>query len=202
MAPTSSRDESTSTLTPEHGRTLLRVARDSIAHGLMHHRPLEVEPAKYDSPLQPPRATFVTLHLAGELRGCIGALRATMPLVADVALHAYGAAFEDPRFEPLTGGEFDGLHLHISILAPPTPLSVADEAELLRALRPGIDGLILEDAGHRATFLPAVWESLPDPRDFVDQLKRKAGWPSGYWSPAIRVARYTCQDVQDPPGQG
>ncbi len=174
-------------------RTLLVLAAHSIAHGLEHRRPLAVEPADYSEALRAVRATFVTLNRAGALRGCIGVLEAIRPLVVDVARNAFAAAFEDPRFPPLRPDEFAGLDLHISVLTPSEPLGFHSEAELLGQIRPGVDGLILSDRGHRGTFLPSVWESLPEPGQFLEHLKRKAGLPFGYWSESLKVARYTTE---------
>lgn len=172
---------------------LLEVAHDSIEHGLRHGRALPVDAHTYPETLRAPRATFVTLHEDGELRGCIGTLEAYRPLVEDVANNAFSAAFRDPRFEPLHTDEFPRLDIHISVLGLPQPMKFRDEADLLAQLRPGIDGLILTASGHRGTFLPSVWESLPHPEDFLRHLKRKAGLPAYYWSPEIQVQRYTTE---------
>ncbi|TCT20691.1 AmmeMemoRadiSam system protein A [Thiobaca trueperi] len=192
MAPMSFID-TTAKYDGEQRRTLLEIATRSIAHGLERGIPLEVDPADYPQPLRAIRATFVTLEMAGNLRGCIGVLEAFRPLVEDVAHNAFAAAFEDPRFPRLRPTEFAGLDLKISILTPAEPLTFASEAELLSQIRPGIDGLILQDRRHRGTFLPSVWEQLPDPVDFLEHLKRKAGLPGGYWSNSLRVLRYTSE---------
>lgn len=180
-------------------RRLLAIARASIRHGLDHGRALRVELEQEPPELRPVRATFVTLRQQGTLRGCIGTLEARDPLAQDVATHAYEAAFEDPRFEPLQAGEFDLLHLHISILSPSEPLPCRDEEELLARLRPGVDGLILQDGAHRATFLPAVWDDLQEPEAFLAHLKMKAGLPAHHWSAALRFWRYRAECVEDPP---
>ncbi|MBK9952994.1 MAG: AmmeMemoRadiSam system protein A [Candidatus Competibacteraceae bacterium] len=176
---------------------LLEVARASIQHGLRHGQALEVEPANYPETLRPPRATFVTLETGGQLRGCIGALVARQPLVQDVAAHAFAAAFEDPRFPELREDEFPKLDIHISVLSPPEPLSFSSEDELLAQLRPGVDGLIIQVRHYRATFLPAVWEQLPDPYVFLAQLKQKAGLPLDFWSPELSAERYTAEYFGD-----
>jgi len=178
-------------ITHEHRGMLLTLARDSIREGFETGRALTVEPAQWPEVLQRNGASFVTLKRPDDsLRGCIGTLEARQPLVTDVAEHAHAAAFRDPRFQPLAAHELEEVHLELSILSRPEPLPVASEAELLAALQPGEDGLILEDGVHRGTFLPAVWESLPEPVDFVRQLKRKAGLPSDYWSPSLTIKRY------------
>jgi len=181
------------TLSADDRTTLLEVARASIQHGLRHGRALKVNPEDYPEPLRPVRATFVTLEIGGQLRGCNGALTAYQPLVQDVAAHAYAAAFEDPRFPELRSDEFPRLELFISVLSPPEALWAGSEEDLLAQLRPGVDGLILQFHRYRATFLPAVWESLPDPYVFLAQLKHKAGLPLDFWSPELRVERYTTE---------
>ena len=192
------------TLSRPDRAALLEVARDSIRHGLRHGQALEVDLADYPETLRPPRATFVTLEIGDQLRGCIGALAARQPLVQDVAAHAFAAAFEDPRFPELREDEFPKLDIHISVLSPPESLQFSSEDGLLAQLRPGVDGLIIQFRHHRATFLPAVWEQLPDPYVFLAQLKQKAGLPLDFWSPELSAERYTAEyfgdaDVIDSP---
>lgn len=182
---------------PEDRATLLDLARRSIVNGLERGAPLAVDPEDYPEPLRMERAAFVTLHLDGELRGCIGHLEAVQPLVCDVAENAYAAAFRDPRFPPLARRELAGLTIDVSVLSPPEPMTFSSEADLLGQIRPGIDGLILTEGRARGTFLPSVWESLPAPRDFVDHLKRKAGLPADHWSERIQVARYATESFGD-----
>ncbi len=178
-------------------KELLTRAHDSIAHGLETGTPLPVDKNALPDWLREPRATFVTLERNGQLRGCIGSLEAHRPLAEDVTQNAYAAAFCDPRFLRVTAAEWPDIDLHISILSPPEPMTVRSEQDLLNQLRPGTDGLILEDGRARATFLPAVWESLPDPRAFVLHLKNKAGLPPEYWSDTIRAQRYTTEYVSE-----
>ncbi len=178
----------------EEERKLLRqMARASIEHGLQTGRPLTVDETRYPRRLREPGASFVTLNEHGRLRGCIGSLEAIRPLVEDVAHNAYAAAFSDPRFPPLQARELCDLDLHISLLWPATPMQFDSEEDLIRQLRPGVDGLILEDGDHRATFLPSVWESLPDAHDFLQHLKLKAGLPADDWPDTIRVSRYVTE---------
>ncbi len=178
----------------EEERILLReVAMAAIEFGLETGQQLKVDASRYPRPLREPRATFVTLNRRGELRGCIGSLEAYRPLVEDVAHNAYAAAFSDPRFPPLQKEELADLELHISVLSPTAPMHFSSEEDLLRQIRPGVDGLILEDGYHRGTFLPSVWESLPAPQDFLQHLKLKAGLPANYWSDSMRVLRYTTE---------
>lgn len=173
------------------------IARASILHGSRFGAPLEPDPASFAQTLQAHGASFVTLRRDGALRGCTGSLEPIRPLVIDVAGHGFSAAFLDPRFTPLRPEEIADLHVHVSVLGPRSPLPVASEADLLQQLRPGVDGLVLEEGPLRATFLPAVWEQLPAPREFVRRLKQKAGLPAGHWSPALRFSRYTVVDVEE-----
>lgn len=184
-----------SSLSADEQASLLQIARESIAFGLNHKQPPEVDLSRFSGVMLEDRATFVTLKYAGDLRGCIGALEARRPLVQDVAANAFGAAFSDRRFNPVSEVELPMLEYHISILTPRQILTVDSEADLLSKLRPGIDGLVLEEGTHRATFLPAVWETLPDPSDFVLHLKRKADWNDDYWSSGITVWIYQTESV-------
>ena len=177
-------------LDPEARSRLLELAHASIRHGLDHGRPLSVRAKDFPEPLRAQRASFVTLERQGALRGCIGHLEAVEPLVQDVAKNAFAAAFRDPRFAPLSESELAELALHISVLTPSTELEFESEQDLIAKLRPGIDGLILQEGAARGTFLPSVWESLPEPQQFLAQLKRKAGLPIDHWSERIRVFRY------------
>jgi len=170
---------------------LLQVALASIQSGLDTGSPLQVHPDAYPPALSAMRASFVTLKRNGELRGCIGSLTPVTSLVEDVAHNAFAAAFRDPRFLPLTAGELQDLEIAISVLGPSESIVFSSEQDLLGKLRPGIDGLVLQDGRHRGTFLPAVWESLPKPADFLDHLKLKAGLPASYWSDTLEIQRYT-----------
>ncbi len=189
----SSVDQLSEPLSGKDRETLLSLAEMSIRHGLQHGRPLRVDTAGYTAPLQQRRASFVTLLKQGRLRGCIGHLQASQSVAADVAANAYAAAFEDPRFPAVSTAELPQLEIHISLLTPAQPLVFDSEAALVEMLRPGKDGLILEDGHHRGTFLPSVWAQLPDPNAFLAQLKIKAGLPASYWSDNIRVSRYTTE---------
>ncbi len=177
-------------LDPDARSRLLEIAHASIRQGLDHGRPLSLRAKDFPEPLRAVRASFVTLERQGALRGCIGHLEATGPLVQDVAENAFAAAFRDPRFPPLAESELAGLALHISVLTPATAIEFESERDLIDQLRPGIDGLILQEGAARGTFLPSVWDSLPQPSQFLAQLKRKAGLPSDHWSDRIRIFRY------------
>ncbi len=180
-------------LSEEHRRILLDVADASIRHGLQPGEPLDVRIDDYPDALQRQRASFVTLHRLQELRGCIGTLEAQRPLVSDIAHNAYAAAFSDPRFFPLRREELEDLHIHISILDTPQPMAFTSEQDLIGQLCPGVDGLILEEGNDRGTFLPSVWESLPESVDFLRHLKNKAGLPMDYWSNTLNIYRYTVE---------
>lgn len=167
--------------------TLLETARTAILCG---RSPVAGSLDGYTPALRAPAATFVTLHVGGALRGCIGTLDPFQPLVVDTAENAYAAAYRDPRFPALTEREFGRLDIHIAVLGTPEPLAFTSEQDLIARLRPGVDGLILHERGRRGTFLPSVWDAIPDPCDFLAQLKRKAGLAPDYWSGTIRVFRY------------
>ena len=177
-------------------QTLLKIARASINEGLTKKRPLMVNVTEYSEQLQQERACFVTLQEQEQLRGCIGSLQAHRALVEDVAENAFAAAFRDPRFSELTAAEYKKITIHISVLSSPELMHFSSEADLLRQLRPGIDGLILADGFHRGTFLPSVWEQLPTPKMFLMHLKNKAGLPAEHWSNSIQIERYTAEMIE------
>ena len=174
---------------------LLEVAFASIEFGLLQGRALEVDPTRYSPALRERRACFVTLMLIGKLRGCIGSLEPSQSLVEDVAQNGYRTAFSDPRFPSLTRKEFEQVEMTISTLSLPELISFRSENDLLGQLRPGRDGLILEEGERQGTLLPVIWETLTDPRTFLRQLKQKAGLPGDYWSASIKIRRYTADTI-------
>jgi AmmeMemoRadiSam system protein A len=178
---------------PELRQRLTRLASLSIEHGVRQEQALPVDSNAWATELCEMRSSFVTLHKHGELRGCIGSLVATQPLVQDVSHHAFCAAFRDPRFPPVVADELESLHVHISVLSIPSAVSFDNEADLLDVIQPGRDGLILREGTRQATFLPAVWENLPEPVQFLAQLKLKAGLDRNYWSDKISIERYTTE---------
>jgi hypothetical protein len=180
----------------EERELLLSTAADSIDYGLSRGEPFPVVPENFPAPLQEQRAAFVTLRKQGELRGCIGSVEAVHPLIKDVAINSYKSAFGDPRFSKLKAEETESLHISISILTTPVHLLVSSEAELIAELRPGTDGLILEEGDRRATFLPSVWESIPIPEQFIFHLRQKGGWPDGYWSGEMACYTYAAVLVE------
>ena len=169
------------------GTILLPIARASIALALGLSASADEEAVW----LEEPAACFVTLTHGGQLRGCIGSLEARRSLLADVKANAVAAALHDPRFRPLSKEELDGTHIEVSVLSPTQPFDVSDEADALAQLRPGLDGVVLTYGHARSTFLPQVWEQLPDRKAFLAQLKRKAGLAGDFWSDAIRLQRYS-----------
>ena len=182
-------------LDPTDAAQLLEVARLSIEQGVHTGRAISVRASDYPEGLRPLRATFVTLRRHGELRGCIGELEARLPLVESVARIAFESAFHDPRFAPLAESELAELAIEIAILGPLERMNVRNEEDLLRQLRPGVDGLVIVQGSARGTYLPSVWESLPEARDFVVQLKRKAGLAADYWSPELEISRFEVQKL-------
>ena len=180
-------------LVTEHRKLLKDLAYSTIESGLTTGSLPAVDITLFPEPLTVPRATFVTLEKKGKLRGCIGSLEAYRPLVEDVIHNSFAAAFSDPRFPPVTLAELQQLDIQISILNPAEEINCQTEQALYNQLRPGKEGLIIEEGPHRATFLPSVWESLPQPEYFVKQLKLKAGLPENYWSDSIRCYRYTTE---------
>jgi len=183
-------------LSGEQQAYLMNLALASIRHGLKHGRPITVDLASLPPELKTIRATFVTLQIQGQLRGCIGRLEAGRPLAQDIAGNAYSAAFQDPRFPPLRESELEGLEIHLSLLTPAEPMEFTSEQDLLDQLQPGVDGLILAEGSRRGTFLPSVWEQLPTPNEFLAHLKLKAGLPASYWSDSLKVSRYRTEVVE------
>lgn len=177
-------------------QTLLTAAHWTIEHEL-GKRPTEFINHDPDPALREPRASFVTLRRHGKLRGCVGTLDVEQPLLDDVMHNAHAAAFHDPRFAPLDAVALAHLNIEISVLSAPQPLSVSHRTELLRILRPYEDGLILEENTRRATFLPSVWKTLPEPGKFLDALMHKAGLNAGYWSPTLHFFRYHTDSIQE-----
>jgi AmmeMemoRadiSam system protein A len=178
-------------------RTLLALARASIAHGLAHASPLKVDPGDYGPALREERAVFVTLTQGGSLRGCIGHLEAVQPLAQDVAENAFQAAFRDPRFPPVQEDDLPTLKVQVSVLSPPEPMPFDSEEDLLSRIEPGRDGLILRAGKARGTFLPSVWESLPEPREFLRHLKMKAGLRPDFWSEGVEIWHYHTESFSD-----
>ena len=168
------------------GPVLLALARAAIASEL------GMNPRVHDdqSWLRQPGASFVTLTAGGRLRGCIGTLRAHRALIADVKANAAGAAFRDPRFKPLPAAEFSEISVEVSVLSALEQMTVADEQDAIRQLRPGVDGVVFQYGHHSGTFLPQVWENFGDPADFLAHLRYKAGLPPDFWDSEVQLSRY------------
>jgi uncharacterized protein len=168
-------------ISPESKNRLLRIARDAIESNLQNKSEAGLELSSLPLELQTEGACFVTLTRDGELRGCIGSLEARQPLAMDVQEHAVDAAFHDFRFSPLTESELPGLHIELSVLSAPEPLSYQNAEDLPGLLRPGVDGVILARGMRRATFLPQVWEKVSEPATFLDMLCEKMGFDYDLW---------------------
>ncbi len=175
------------------GRRLLAIARDSIEAWVLGRPEQDWSGTPERAWLHEPGATFVTLKRDGELRGCMGTLEARRPLLEDLRHNARAACRDDPRFPPLAPGELAGTSVEVSLLSPLERVPCASEEEAIAELARGRDGWLIESPPWRGTFLPQVWESLPVPRDFLLQLKRKAGMPSDFWNPGVRLYRYTVE---------
>lgn len=189
-----------SALQDAHRRILLDVAATTIATAAAGpDRPwADFDAGQCPVELRRDGASFVTLHRRRKLRGCRGSILASEPLVANVARSARAAAFFDERFPPVELQEVRELHVHISVLGVPSPLTVGCEADLLSALHIGVDGLILRDGSRQALFLPSVWKKLPEPRTFVEHLKAKAGLPATFWSSTVVCERFTVEEFSGP----
>ncbi len=178
------------TLLTEEKKRLVDIARQSIDSGFHTGKAFVVGIDQLVGKLSTTLASFVTLTQSGELRGCIGSLQASEPLAQSVANSAYNAAFRDPRFDRLSELEWPDTELEISVLSPMEPIQADDRHALLQQLRPLVDGLMLEDKGHRSTFLPKVWENLVKPDQFLEELLLKAGLSANHWSSTIQFKRY------------
>ena len=185
-------------LTINEKQILLKVARESIVSIVTNAVPLKVNAADYSPALQEEGASFVTLTKKGALRGCIGALEPYQSLVQDVCEHAASAAVEDFRFEPVRQEELDSLMIEISRLTVPKLLRYDDPAMIPNLLRPSVDGVVLRDGIRRATFLPQVWEKIPDPEDFLVHLCWKMGVPENYWrTKRLEVLVYQVEEFSE-----
>jgi AmmeMemoRadiSam system protein A len=185
-------------LTDEEKETLLRLAREALQQGVAGQPLPTLRMDSLTPTLRADGASFVTLTIAGELRGCIGALEPYQPLVEDVREHAVAAALEDPRFRPVSPDELDRIEIEVSRLTLPRDLEYSDSKDLLTRLRPHIDGVILRDGYHRATFLPQVWEKLPDKAEFLDNLCYKMGESPDTWRRKhLEVLTYEVEEFKE-----
>jgi len=157
------------------------MAREALEHGVRGEKLPVLDKETLPEHLRDQGVSFVTLTIRGELRGCIGALEAYQPLVDDVREHAVAAALEDPRFSPVREDELSRIQIEVSRLTRPVPLKYKNAEDLLSHLRPHVDGVILKDGYRRATFLPQVWEKIPDPAEFMNNLCYKMGVHETHW---------------------
>ncbi len=185
---------------PDDWDALLCIAKEAVLAAANGRRPAALPSADLPPRLLEDGAVFVTLTKSGQLRGCIGSLAAIEPLAEGVRRNAVNAAFHDYRFAPLTAAELPELHIEVSVLSEPQPLTATDADDLVRRLRPGVDGVILQGPnGEQATFLPQVWQQLKRPELFLDHLCRKAGLPGDAWrSGRLRVFTYQVQSFEEP----
>ena len=185
-------------LSLEEQQTLLRIARESMEAGVQGKPLAPLDERSLPAPLREQGASFITLTIRGQLRGCIGALEAYQPLAKDVREHAIAAALEDPRFPPVREDELSIIQIEVSRLTRPLPLEYKDAADLLSKLRPHVDGVILRDGGRRATFLPQVWEKIPDPSEFMNNLCYKMGLSDNAWRVKhLEVLTYQVEEFRE-----
>ncbi len=184
-------------LTPDERTTLLKIARQSLIDAV-NNRPATPLPDNLTPALLEVGASFVTLTVRGQLRGCIGTLEAYQPLAKDVRQRAAQAATQDYRFPKVRPSEVDNIHIEISRLTNPVPLPYSDPTDLPRLLRPHLDGVVLSDGMHQATFLPQVWEQLPEPAEFLSHLCQKMGTQSDLWRRRVlRVEIYQVEEFEE-----
>lgn len=185
---------------PLDGPVLLAIARGAVAEQL-GGPDLQVPALPWLDELA---ATFVTINFGEQLHGCIGSIEPQRPLAEDLRHNAIMAAFRDPRSRALRRDELDQVTFSVSVLGPRSPVSFTSEAEARAQLRPGVDGLILFWRGHRGVFLPQVWDALPEPRLFLDNLKRKAGLAADFWADDLRLERFEVDKFAEAhaPGSG
>jgi len=186
--------EVTRSWSPRARQQLCQLAVQAIQVAAREHHPMFLDINDIEPELRRPGASFVTLHRQENLRGCIGSLEPHQPLALDVISNACGACCRDMRFSVVMEEELAGLNVDVAVLSTLMPMPVSTQEQLSDLLRPGIDGLVIDDGVHRATFLPAVWLQLPDKAEFIAELKRKAGLDKKYWSPAIHCFRYAVDE--------
>ncbi len=185
-------------LTEDEGEYLLSVARKTIAQRLSGQKDQEPTDTDPSAKFLEQRGTFVTLTTGGSLRGCIGHIIPQESLIEGIRVNAINAAFKDPRFPALTKEEWERVKVEISILTDPKPLSYSDADDLLQKLRSEIDGVIIRKGYHQSTFLPQVWEQLPEKEDFLSHLCQKAGLGADAWEKGdLEVSTYQVQAFEE-----
>ncbi len=191
------------TLSQSERNALLDIARQAIVAAVNGEKPAELNLNDFSPMLRAQGASFVTLTENGDLRGCIGTLSAYQPLIVDVQEHAVAAALDDPRFMPVGAEEVQNLEIEISRLTQPQILDYANSDDLLAKIRPGKDGIVLRDERRRATYLPQVWEKIPNPEDFLDSLCLKMGAPRNLWRHRhLIVETYRVEEFGEPKKYG
>ena len=188
-------------LTFEEQQTLLRLGRAAMERAVRGEKLAPLDEATLSPHLHEQGSSFITLTIDGQLRGCIGGLEARQSLAEDVRQHAVAAAIEDPRFPPVTQDELNGIQIEVSRLTRPHPLEYKNAEDLLSKLRPHVDGVILRDGMyHRGTFLPQVWEKIPDPAEFLNNLCYKMGVSKNLWrNKHLDVLIYQVEEFHEPP---
>lgn len=186
-------------IAPAAEELLIELADRAIVAGLDGRRPSVPDPAQLPPDLRQACGSFVSLHVRGQLNGCVGAVESSDPLGAAVGRHAWSAAFADPRLPPLNRLDYPDLEIEVSMLSALAPISSASRLELLENLRPRIDGLLIATDTTRAVFLPTVWTQLPDPDEFLDRLAHKAGIDIGVWPSDMDAFVFTTESVSGRP---
>lgn len=185
-------------LTDGEKQTLLKLARESIKFALHGKKLPKLNLDSFTPALREQGASFVTLTVQDQLRGCIGALEARQPLVEDVREHAIAAALEDPRFLPVEKNELNRIRIEVSILSVPQVLKYESSQELIQKLKPHIDGVIIKQGERKATFLPQVWEKVSNPKEFMNQLCYKlSGDPNLWQETKLQVFTYQVEEFQE-----
>jgi len=185
-------------LTDAEKQTLLLIAREAIENAVKGKSAPPIDQTSLTQALREQGSSFVTLTIQGELRGCIGALEAYQPLAEDVREHAIAAALNDPRFPSVSEKELSRIQIEVSRLTSPQELDYADADDLLKKLRPHVDGVILKHGHRRATFLPQVWEKIPDSVEFLEQLCYKMGERGNLWQEAkLQVLTYQVEEFHE-----
>jgi AmmeMemoRadiSam system protein A len=185
-------------LSEDEGNYLLKVARSTIKKRLNNEEQPQIDWKDLPEKFQEQLGTFVTITIDGNLRGCIGHIIPRETAIEGIRENAINAAFRDPRFPPLTREEFDHIEIEISILTAPEELRYTDADDLLNKLRPGVDGVIIKKGYHEATFLPQVWDQLPDKEEFLSHLCMKAGLSHDSWrKEKLQVSTYQVQAFEE-----
>ncbi|MCD6289206.1 MAG: AmmeMemoRadiSam system protein A [Anaerolineae bacterium] len=193
------RGETPKYIQDDEGETLLQIARRALEEAVLHNRRWEPDLNGLSDHLRDPGASFVTLLTHGQLHGCIGTVAPIRPLALDVAANAVSAAFNDPRFPPLTPGELPHTSVEVSVLGPMQPVAYQSIHDLLAKIRPGVDGVLIKHGWHRGLLLPQVWEQLPSPTEFLAHVALKAGLsPDVYTDPETEVYVFQVQSFEQP----